>query len=202
MKLSSFTEWHDNKLVTEGPRTLSPGVAGKLKNTTDQIDAQMQSIKMQVEKLWSQYRELDAKKKRLVTGMGGGFAGGSEIMQPNDFMKHYDAEVGRRPDMPRVSGQGYPVDHGSAKQTGRRASALKDARTLKRAFDNPAAADFFQKISRADPGNYPVPKGVSPQEAERMVQLMIGGNRDYEDFSIYSYDPESNTFHVGDPSDI
>lgn len=197
----SFSEWYNQKIVAEGPRSLSPNVAGAVQNTTDQLDAEMQGIEQQVKQLWSRHGELKAKKERIIKGMGGGYAGNG-LMQPNDFMRHYDREVGRRPDMPSVPGRGYPVDHGSTKQVRRRQNALQNAAQDREEFTSPAAFNFFQKISRAEPGSYPVPRGVSPEDAERIVQMMIGGNADYEEFGIYHYDAESNTIHVGDPADI
>ncbi len=197
----SFNKWHEQKIVAEGPRSISPKVAGALKTTTEKLDAEMQAIEQQVKQLWSRHGELKAKKQRLIIGMGGGY-GSNDLLQPNDFMKHYDQEVGRRPDIPPANGRGYPVDYGSTKQTRRRQQALQGAAQDRKDFTNPAAFDFYQKISRAEPGNYRVPKGVSPQDAEKIVKTLIGDNEDYEDFGIYHYDAGDNTIHVGDPADI
>jgi hypothetical protein len=196
MNTLSFNDWHEQKLMAEGPRTLDSSTSGKLQDITDQIDAQMQAIGQQVQKLQMQYRELAEKKNRLIKGMGGGWAKGGQLLPPNDFMNHYDTEVGRRPDATGI------IDYGSTKQKKRRADALQNAEKLRQDFNNPAAATFFQRISRAEPGSYPVPKNVSPQEADQMVKMLIGSNSDYEDFEIYKYDPKSHSILHSDPEDI
>lgn len=200
----SFLEWHDSNIISEGPRTIGPATSTALEGLIGKLDAEINSIEQQVKQLWNRHSELNAKKERIIKGMGVG-NNSQRFINPNDYMSYYDKEVGRRPDMPaKPSGNGhpggYPIDFGSTKQQNRRKGALRDASAEKSLFGSNAAFNLYKQLSRVDPGTYPVPHGVSPKDAKNIVQQLIGGNADYEE--IYSYDPKSNTIYVGDTSDI
>lgn len=200
MAISSFTEWC---ALNEGPRYLGPQTSQALQTHTNNIDAEMSAIEAQIKQLKTRHSELDQKKQNLIKGMGGGWVNNKGISQPNDFMKHYDQHSGRRPDLPSSPGHGYPMDYGSTNHREKRAKALKNAAGINNYFsDNKVAADFLQKLLRADPGTYKVPASVSPEDAKHIVKYLIGGNQDYEDFDIYNYDAEDHTIYVGDPSDV
>lgn len=187
MKIYSFAEWHQKKL-SEGERTISPAVNQQLQKTIDQINNQIETLNAQVQQLYD-------KRKRILLGMGGGYESGN-LISGNEKQVGSNAKIG-------MFGTPYKNDY----KQNQRKNRVKDAQQDLSAFGgNKQLYGVARKLQDMEPGVYRVAQSIGPQEAQQIVDYLVGDkgyhpNWPDSDYEQYSYDKQNHTIEKYDYPD-
>lgn len=200
--------FHEFQHYLEALNLQSQAARAKLSQIVAKLDDDIRKLVDQKDAIGKQLGQLYEKRRTLMLQTGHKW----DHKGPLTFQKG-DDEYSRKdlsPAMPADRSSGMEPMLPSNKHWGRshvsnkRRQGLQNAEQIRRAFgNNELMASLYYKLSKA--GYYkqvPVPRGISPEQAEQIVNFMndeLPHDEEQGSYSQYEYDPQHNVIIT--PSD-